>query len=199
MQYNYSTGWKLANYHRKSTGTNYLWLRNRAEKSTFWLLYSLRLVLGCGRWCCPPVLEIPIFKHGLLKGTMDLNTVLILVLIGITAGVLSGFVGVGGGIIIVPALVYLLGLSQFEAQGTSILLMIPPIGILAAMNYYKVDAVNWKYAGIIAATFVIGGYFGSKLTLKLDETLVKLIFGFIMLIVAIKMIVSGLAFFQGKG
>jgi len=130
---------------------------------------------------------------------MDLNTVLILVLIGITAGVLSGFVGVGGGIIIVPALVYLLGLSQFEAQGTSILLMIPPIGILAAMNYYKVDAVNWKYAGIIAATFVIGGYFGSKLTLKLDETLVKLIFGFIMLIVAIKMIVSGLAFFQGKG
>ncbi len=130
---------------------------------------------------------------------MDLTTFLVLVLIGIAAGILSGFVGVGGGIIIVPALVYILGLSQFEAQGTSILLMLPPIGILAAMNYYKADAVNWKYALVIAVTFVVGGYFGSKLSLKLDETLVKFIFGILMLIVAIKMIISGFTFFQDKG
>jgi len=130
---------------------------------------------------------------------MEISTLIILILIGLVAGALSGFVGVGGGIIIVPALVYLLGLSQFEAQGTSLLLMLPPIGILAAMNYYQSGAVNWKYASVIALTFVVGGYFGSKITLKLDETLVKLIFGILMLLVAIKMIISGFAFFQNKG
>ena len=130
---------------------------------------------------------------------MEISTLIILIIIGLVAGALSGFVGVGGGIIIVPALVYLLGLSQFEAQGTSLLLMLPPIGILAAMNYYQSGAVNWKYASVIALTFVVGGYFGSKITLKLDETLVKLIFGLLMLLVAIKMIISGFAFFQNKG
>lgn len=129
---------------------------------------------------------------------MDISTLFILILIGLFAGALSGFVGVGGGIIIVPALVYVLGLSQFEAQGTSLLLMLPPIGILAALNYYQSGAVNWKYALVIAIAFVAGGYFGSKFTLKLDETLVKLIFGLLMLLVAIKMIISGFAFFQNK-
>jgi hypothetical protein len=129
---------------------------------------------------------------------MDFNTVLLLICIGVTAGIVSGFVGVGGGIIIVPALVYFLGFGQFEAQGTSIILMLPPIGILAAMNYYKAETIQWKYAAIIAATFIVGGYIGSKLSLKLDETLVKLIFGLIMLFVAIRMIVSGFAFFQSK-
>ena len=129
---------------------------------------------------------------------MDISTLFILILIGLFAGALSGFVGVGGGIIIVPALVYVLGLSQFEAQGTSLLLMLPPIGILAALNYYQSGAVNWKYALVIAIAFVAGGYFGSKFTLKLDEALVKLIFGLLMLLVAIKMIISGFAFFQNK-
>jgi hypothetical protein len=130
---------------------------------------------------------------------MEISTLIILILIGLLAGALSGFVGIGGGIIIVPALVYLLGLSQFEAQGTSLLLMLPPIGILAVLNYYQSGEVNWKYASVIALTFVVGGYFGSKITLKLDETLVKLIFGILMLLVAIKMIISGFAFFQNKG
>ena len=129
---------------------------------------------------------------------MDISTLIILILIGLFAGALSGFVGVGGGIIIVPALVYVLGLSQFEAQGTSLLLMLPPIGILAALNYYQSGAVNWKYALVIAIAFVAGGYFGSKFALKLDEALVKLIFGLLMLLVAIKMIISGFAFFQNK-
>jgi len=108
-------------------------------------------------------------------------------------------VGIGGGIIIVPALVYVLGLTQFEAQGTSLLLMLPPIGILAAMNYYQAGSVNWRYALVIAIAFIAGGYFGSKLSLKLDELLVKLIFGIIMLLVALKMIVSGVEYFQDKG
>lgn len=120
---------------------------------------------------------------------MSFTTLIILILIGLTAGALSGMIGVGGGIVIVPGLVYILGLSQFQAQGTSLALMLPPIGILAAYNYYKADALDWKYAAIIAIAFIIGGYFGSKLTLEfIDEKTLKRIFGGIMAIVAIKMI-----------
>jgi uncharacterized membrane protein YfcA len=122
---------------------------------------------------------------------MELNTIVILVLIGIAAGMLSGFIGVGGGIIIVPALVYFLGLTQHSAQGTSLALMLLPIGILAAMNYYKADHINIPYAAIIATTFVVGAYFGSKLSLKLSPEIVKLVFGVIMLYAAIRMIISG--------
>jgi len=127
---------------------------------------------------------------------MGATTIFVLILIGLFAGVLSGFVGVGGGIVIVPALVYFLGMGQHAAQGTSVLLMLPPIGVLAVYHYYKADSLDWRYAGVIALTFVIGGWFGSKLSLKLDETLVKFIFGIIMLLVSIKMIVGGSAFFQ---
>lgn len=129
---------------------------------------------------------------------MGTSTILILLAIGLSAGVLSGFIGVGGGIVIVPALVYFLGLTQVQAQGTSLAMMLPPIGILAAYNYYQADAMNWKYAAVLAVAFVIGGFFGSRLSLKMDEALVKFIFGVIMLLVAIKFIVSGLAFFQNK-
>ncbi|MCG8575847.1 MAG: sulfite exporter TauE/SafE family protein [Flavobacteriales bacterium] len=122
---------------------------------------------------------------------MTFQTIIILVLIGLLAGIASGFVGVGGGIIIVPSLVYLLGLSQHSAQGTSLLLMLPPIGILAVMNYYKTGQLNINYAIIIAIAFVIGGYFGSKIALRLSPSLVKLIFGILMLYVAIKMVYSG--------
>ncbi|MBT4774635.1 MAG: sulfite exporter TauE/SafE family protein [Crocinitomicaceae bacterium] len=130
---------------------------------------------------------------------MEISTLVILVAIGLAAGAVSGFVGIGGGIIIVPALVYVLGLTQFEAQGTSLLLMLPPIGILAAMNYYQAGSMNWRYALVIAIAFIAGGYFGSKFSLKLDELLVKLIFGIIMLLVALRMIVSGVEYFQDKG
>lgn len=120
---------------------------------------------------------------------MDLSTLLILIGIGLAAGVLSGMIGVGGGIIIVPGLVYLLGLTQHSAQGTSLALMLPPIGILAAMNYYKAGALNVKYAAVIAIAFIIGGYFGSKLSLTvISEENMKKIFGFIMLFVSIKLV-----------
>lgn len=122
---------------------------------------------------------------------MTIQTVLILILIGLFAGLMSGFVGIGGGVVIVPALVYLVGLPQHAAQGTSLLLMLPPIGILAVMNYYKAGQVNIWYGLIIALTFVVGGYFGSKLALKLNENIVKLIFGILMLYVSVKMIYSG--------
>lgn len=120
---------------------------------------------------------------------MTITTLIILILIGVAAGFLSGMVGVGGGIIIVPALVYLLGLTQHSAQGTSLALMLPPIGILAAMNYYKAGALNVKYAAIISVAFIIGGYFGSKLSLTfISEEMMKRIFGIILFAVSIKLV-----------
>ena len=114
--------------------------------------------------------------------------IIILILIGLGAGILSGLFGVGGGIIIVPALVFFMGMSQHEAQGTSLGLMLLPIGILAVMNYYKSGNLDIKAGLIIAGAFVIGGYFGSKISLNLDQLLLKRIFGVLLIIIAIKMI-----------
>lgn len=129
---------------------------------------------------------------------MDFQTVVYLIIIGVTAGVLSGFIGIGGGIIIVPGLIYLLGLSQLQAQGTSLALMLPPIGILAFMHYYKAGNVDLKIAGIVAATFIVGGFFGAKLAHKVDENLVKIIFGLIMLLIALKLIYNGFKLYTGE-
>ena len=122
---------------------------------------------------------------------MTLQTILILSIIGLFAGILSGFVGVGGGVIIVPALVFFLGLTQHEAQGTSLFVLMMPVVALAVLNYWKAGNVNWKYALIIATTFLVGGFIGSKLSLRLSPGLVKLIFGIFMAYVSFKLIVSG--------
>ena len=120
---------------------------------------------------------------------MSISTLIILVCVGLFAGVLGGMLGIGGGLIIIPCLVYFLGLSQFEAQGTSIATLLLPIGILAAYNYHRADVINWKYAMIIAVTFIVGGFLGSKITLGfVNETTLKRLFGLLMLIGAIKMI-----------
>ena len=131
---------------------------------------------------------------------MSIGTILILVAIGITAGMLSGFIGVGGGIIVVPALIYFLGLTQFEAQGSSLAMMIPPIGILGVLNYYKTGNLNITYSIIIAVFFVLGAYFGSKISLKLPPLKVKFTFGLIMLYVAVRMLwASGAKLFFENG
>lgn len=122
---------------------------------------------------------------------MTTSTVLVLIAIGLAAGAMSGFIGIGGGVVMVPALVYIMGLSQHEAQGTSLILMLPPIGILAVMNYYKAGQVNISYGIIIAIAFIIGGYFGSKWALKMSPSVVKLIFGILMLYISFKMIYGG--------
>jgi uncharacterized membrane protein YfcA len=122
---------------------------------------------------------------------MTLQTVIILLTIGIFAGLLSGFVGVGGGVVIVPALVFFLGLTQHQAQGTSLFILVLPVGILAVMNYSKTSNINWTYGIIIALAFIIGGYLGSKLSLKLSPSIVKFAFGIIMAFVSIKLILSG--------
>lgn len=122
---------------------------------------------------------------------MTSQAIIILALIGISAGILSGFVGIGGGIVIVPALIYFLGLTQHEAQGTSLFVLVLPVVFLAMMNYWKTDNVNWRFGLVIASTFIIGGYIGSKLALKLSPGMVKLIFGLIMAYVSFRLVVSG--------
>ncbi len=106
------------------------------------------------------------------------------------AGILSGMVGVGGGIIIVPALVYFMGVSQHEAQGTSLSVLLLPVGIFAVYNYYKSGYVDIKMTLIIASTFLIGGYIGSKAAISLDQNTVKKIFGGFLFLIALKMILG---------
>lgn len=119
---------------------------------------------------------------------MEYSHILILVAIGLAAGMLSGFVGIGGGVVIVPALLYFMGMNQLQAQGTSIAIMLPPVGIMAFYNYYKADNINITYAAIIAATFIIGGYFGSKFALKMNPNIVRFVFGLFMLYVAVRLL-----------
>ncbi len=119
---------------------------------------------------------------------MSFSSVIILSVIGVLAGVLSGMFGVGGGMIIVPALMYFMHMNQHEAQGTSIGLMLLPIGILAASEYYKTGNLNVNYGLLIAAGFVFGGYLGSKISLSISGPSLKKIFGVLMLFVSLKMI-----------
>jgi len=121
---------------------------------------------------------------------MSIPTIVILIFIGLVAGLLSGIIGIGGGLIMIPLLIILLGLDQHTAQGTSLAVMLPPIGILAAMNYYKSGNLNWEYALIIASTFIVGGYFGSKIALQLSPQVLRKVFGVIMLVASLKMIFS---------
>jgi uncharacterized membrane protein YfcA len=121
---------------------------------------------------------------------MDIQTLLLLATIGLIAGIFSGFVGIGGGTIIVPALVYIMAMSQTAAQGTSLAMMLPPIGVLAVYNYYQAGEVNLKYAMILAVTFILGGFIGSKIALSISPLLVKRIFATFLIFVALKMLFS---------
>jgi uncharacterized protein len=121
---------------------------------------------------------------------MSTTMMLILIVIGIITGVMAGMLGIGGAIIMIPALVFLLGISQQTAQGTSLAVMLPPIGIIAAYNYYKAGQVNIRFAIILAVFFLVGSYFGSKLALNLPQPVLKKIFGILLLLVAAKMLLS---------
>jgi hypothetical protein len=120
--------------------------------------------------------------------SLDTNSVLLLLLVGLMAGMLSGFVGVGGGIIMVPALVWLLGYSQHQAQGTSLAVLMLPVVFLAVRNYYKAGVIDPKVVVVIAVAFVAGSYFGSKWSLALPMETVRKVFGGITLLVALKLI-----------
>lgn len=122
------------------------------------------------------------------KKPMTIQILLILLAVGLAAGFLSGMVGIGGGIIIVPVLVYFLGFTQHQAQGTTLFMFLLPIGILGVMNYHKQGYVDYKTALIVCSTFVFGSYFGSKLSISLDQKTVKQIFGAIIILLGAKML-----------
>src|SRR5947209_1220522 len=107
---------------------------------------------------------------------MAAQTIILLLIIGLAAGLLSGLIGIGGGVIIVPALVYLLGFSQHQAQGTSLGLLLPPVGVLAVMNYYKKGYLDIKVIAIMCIAFILGSYLGSKMSLSMSEERLKKFF-----------------------
>ena len=122
------------------------------------------------------------------KTIMDTQTLIILIIIGIAAGMLGGMVGVGGGIIIVPALVFFLGFSQKMAQGTSLGILLLPVGILGVIQYYKEGYVDMRVVLLISTGFFLGSLLGSKLALSLSQETVKKIFAILLIIVAVKML-----------
>lgn len=110
------------------------------------------------------------------------------VLLGLGVGVFSGMVGVGGGVLVVPALVYFFGFSQLGAQGTSTALLLPPIGILAAYTYWKNGYVDVRAAALICAGFVLGGLLGAKFAIALPKEALRRFFGAFLLVVSVKML-----------
>jgi uncharacterized membrane protein YfcA len=119
---------------------------------------------------------------------MTFTTILLLILIGLAAGFLSGLIGIGGGVLIVPALVMLLGITQKQAQGTSLGILLLPVGILAVMQYYKQGYLDIRLVIIVSLGFVIGGFLGSKLAVSLSDARMKKIFAIVMMLIAIKML-----------
>jgi uncharacterized membrane protein YfcA len=111
-------------------------------------------------------------------------------ILGLTAGAISGLLGIGGAIVIIPALVFIFGFSQKMAQGTTLLLMVPPIGLLAALQYYRGGNIDLKAGAIIAALFFVGGFFGAKLADLIDPALMRKIFAVCLAGISVKMFFS---------
>ena len=116
-----------------------------------------------------------------------MSDTIILLLTGLLAGGFSGILGIGGGIIVIPSLVFFLHYTQQEAQGTSLGLLLPPIGIMAVINYYNSGYVNIKAAALMCITFVIGSYISSKFAVSLPEQVLKKIFAVFLLFYAFKL------------
>jgi hypothetical protein len=110
--------------------------------------------------------------------------------VGLLAGVVSGLVGIGGGVIVIPALIYLFGFSQHIAQGTTLAMLVPPIGILAALTYYRQGYVNLGVAALLCLGFLVGGLLGAKLAVGASPIILRKIFGTFLLVIAVHMIVK---------
>jgi len=119
---------------------------------------------------------------------MNATIIVSLIIIGLIAGLLSGVMGVGGGVVMIPLMILLLSFNQHQAQGTSLAVLAVPVTFLAAYNYYNEGYVNWKYAAVIAVFFVIGGFLGSKLAVNLSQSTLRKIFGAILLVISIKLL-----------
>jgi uncharacterized membrane protein YfcA len=118
---------------------------------------------------------------------MNTQTLVLLILIGLLAGSLGGLLGIGGGIIMIPAMVYILGMSQHQAVGTSLAVMLPPIGLFAAYNFHKAGYINLKYALIMATAFMVGSFFSSKIAVSLPADTIRKVFSVFLVLVALKM------------
>jgi uncharacterized membrane protein YfcA len=121
---------------------------------------------------------------------MTVNQVLILLAIGLMAGFVSGAMGVGGAIIIVPSLIFFLGLTQHTAQGTSLAVLVFPVGIFAVINYAKNGYVNLKFAYVLVIAFILGAYLGSILAINIPERIMQKIFAVLLLLIGIKILIS---------
>jgi hypothetical protein len=117
-----------------------------------------------------------------------MNNIVAYLLLGLAAGILSGLIGIGGGILIVPALVFLFGFTQQQAQGTTLALLVPPIGIFAAWAYYQKGFVDIRVAAIIAAGFIAGSLFGARFATGISNDILGKVFGTFLVLIGLKMI-----------
>jgi len=123
-----------------------------------------------------------------MKRGQSIMNVFLYLLLGLVTGIFSGLIGIGGAIIIIPSLVLLFGLSQHTAQGTTLALMVPPIGLLAAWTYYKQGFIDFKIAGLICLGFFFGGLVGAKFATEIPDDILRKIFGVILLALSLRMI-----------
>lgn len=114
-----------------------------------------------------------------------------LLIIGLVAGVLAGMFGIGGGLVIVPALLLIMKMKELEALGTSLAALIPPVGLLGALEYYRNGHINIRYAAIIACGLFVGAYFGAKLIMPLPPLLIRRLYAGFLLVIALRMIIFG--------
>jgi hypothetical protein len=115
---------------------------------------------------------------------------LLFIILGLVAGTFSGIIGLGGGIILVPAFVFLFGMTQQEAQGTTLALMVPPIGILAAYTYYQAGFVDIKVAALVCLGFIFGGWIGAKFAVQMPKEVLQKIFAITLFLLSVKMFFS---------
>jgi uncharacterized protein len=117
-------------------------------------------------------------------------TYLPLLAIGLAAGVLAGMFGIGGGLVIVPALLYFLKLSEVDAIGTSLAALVPPVGLLGAFAYYRAGHINLKYALLVATGLFLGSYFGARIILSLPSLVIRRVYAVFLVIVAVRMLLT---------
>ncbi|MCL5742630.1 MAG: sulfite exporter TauE/SafE family protein [Acidobacteria bacterium] len=116
---------------------------------------------------------------------------LTLLAIGLIAGVFAGMFGIGGGLIIVPALIFLVKFKELEAIGTSLAALIPPVGLLGAAEYYRSGYMNIRYAALIALGLFVGAYFGAKIMISLPPSVIRRVYAGFLIVIAARMLMTG--------
>ncbi len=131
------------------------------------------------------------YVYWLFRGSVVCMNELMLLGVGLAAGVAAGMFGIGGGLIIVPALIFLLGMKEKQAIGTSLAALIPPVGLLGAAEYYRSGYINIKYAALVAVGLFIGAYFGARIVMSMPDALIRRIYAIFLLAIATRMLIIG--------